>query len=226
MRPRSIGPPCFAPPRRVVTREGSGADVVVLLDLPLEHAAEREFASAVISSAATVVATASPGDRDAVAHFEAIGGIAEGAGANGANDLGCLRQFLFNTEEQPPTRELDGSLQFFSAPGEGRECVEIVRRVLAESRRGVRFDDMAILVRSPQSYLGLLEHALRRADVPAWFDRGTRRPHPTGRAFLALLACAGERLSAARFAEYLSLGQVPEEPADTFADSTLHALQR
>jgi len=203
----------FRTAARVVTREGSGADVLVLLDLPLEHAAEREFVGAVISSAATVVATASPGDRDAIAHLEAIGGIVEGAGASSVNDLGCLRQFLFDTEARPPTRELDGSLQFFSAPGEGRECVEIVRRVLAESRRGVRFDDMAILVRSPQSYLGLLEHALRRADVPAWFDRGTRRPHPTGRAFLALLACAGERLSAARFAEYLSLGQVPIGPS-------------
>jgi len=203
----------FRTAARVVTREGSGADVLVLLDLPLEHAAEREFVGAVIGSAATVVATASPGDRDAIAHLEAIGGIVEGAGASSVNDLGCLRQFLFDTEARPPTRELDGSLQFFSAPGEGRECVEIVRRVLAESRRGVRFDDMAILVRSPQSYLGLLEHALRRADVPAWFDRGTRRPHPTGRAFLALLACAGERLSAARFAEYLSLGQVPIGPS-------------
>ena len=203
----------FRTAARVVTREGSGADVLVLLDLPLEHAAEREFVGAVISSAATVVATASPGDRDAIAHLEAIGGIVEGAGASSVNDLGCLRQFLFDTEARPPTRELDGSLQFFSAPGEGRECVEIVRRVLAESRRGVRFDDVAILVRSPQSYLGLLEHALRRADVPAWFDRGTRRPHPTGRAFLALLACAGERLSAARFAEYLSLGQVPIGPS-------------
>src|SRR5688572_24627338 len=68
---------------------------------------------------------------------------------------------------------------------------------------------MAIFVRSTHSYFGLLEHALRRADVPAWFDRGTRRPHPAGRAFLAMLACAGEQLSAARFAEYLSLGQVP-----------------
>jgi len=203
----------FRTAARVVTREGSGADVLVLLDLPLEHAAEREFVGAVIGSAATVVATASPGDRDAIAHLEAIGGIVEGAGASSVNDLGCLRQFLFDTEARPPTRELDGSLQFFSAPGEGRECVEIVRRVLAESRRGVRFDDVAILVRSPQSYLGLLEHALRRADVPAWFDRGTRRPHPTGRAFLALLACAGERLSAARFAEYLSLGQVPIGPS-------------
>ena len=44
---------------------------------------------------------------------------------------------------------------------------------------------------------------------PAWFDRGTRRPDPSGRAFLALLACADEDLSARRFAEYLSLGQVP-----------------
>jgi hypothetical protein len=54
---------------------------------------------------------------------------------------------------------------------------------------------------------------LSRAGVPAWFDRGTRRPHPAGRACLALLACAGEGLSAARFAEYLSLGQVPSEGA-------------
>src|SRR5262249_48371588 len=80
---------------------------------------------------------------------------------------------------------------------------------LNEARRGVRFDEMAIFVRSPHSYFGLLEHALRRASVPAWFDRGTRRPHPAGRAFLALLACAAEHLSASRFAEYLSLGQVP-----------------
>ena len=34
-------------------------------------------------------------------------------------------------------------------------------------------------------------------------------PDPGGRAFLALLACAAERCSASRFAEYLSLGQVP-----------------
>jgi ATP-dependent helicase/nuclease subunit B len=198
----------FRAATQAVRQHGSGADVIVLLDLPLEHAAEREFVAAVIGSASTVLATLSSGDRDGVGYLEAMGGVAGAAGASGGNDLACLRRFLFN-DQQPPSRELDGSLEFFSAPGEGRECVEIVRRVLAEARRGVRFDEMAILVRSPQSYLGLLEHALRRADVPAWFDRGTRRPHPTGRAFLALLACAAERLSAARFAEYLSLGQVP-----------------
>jgi ATP-dependent helicase/nuclease subunit B len=190
---------------------------VVFLDVPLDHAAEREFVAAVIASASTVLATSPHGDRDTIDHLVAMGGTVEGSdplhardgGLTPVNDLACLRQFLFNTETQPPHRELDGSVEFFSAPGEGRECVEMARRVLREARAGVRFDEMAILVRSPQSYFGLLEHALRRAEVPAWFDRGTRRPHPAGRAFLALLACAAERLSAGRFAEYLSLGQVP-----------------
>ena len=68
---------------------------------------------------------------------------------------------------------------------------------------------MAVFLRTPQHYLGLLEHALARAGVPAYFDRGTRRPDPAGRAFLALLSCAIEGLSARRFDEYLSLGQVP-----------------
>ena len=105
-------------------------------------------------------------------------------------------------------------MNFFSAPGEGRECVEISRRVLDEARQGVLFDRMAIFLRAPVLYSGLLESALRRAGVPAWFARGTSLPDPSGRAFLALLACAGEGLSARRFAEYLSLGQVPDlDPA-------------
>src|SRR5205823_4281146 len=80
--------------------------------------------------------------------------------------------------------------------GEGRECVEIARRMLKEAARGVRFDEMAILVRSTQQYIGVLEHALERAGIPGYFDRGTRRPHPAGRAFLALVACAAENFSA------------------------------
>src|SRR5262249_19700580 len=75
-----------------------------------------------------------------------------------------------------------------------------------------RFDEMAVFLRAPDRYVGLLEHAFRRAGVPAWFDRGTRRPDPAGRALLAMLACAVEGLSARRFAEYLSLGQVPSRP--------------
>src|SRR5581483_5336687 len=38
-----------------------------------------------------------------------------------------------------------------------------------------------------------------------------QRPDAAGRSLLALLHCAAEGLSASRFAEYLSLGQMPEE---------------
>lgn len=194
-------------------RKTSPADFVVLLDVPIDHPADRELLEAVITGATTTLVTVPAADKEAVQYLEAWGGSVTEQPCTGTDDLSCLRRFLFS-DAQPPERELDGSLEFFSAPGEGRECVEIARRILRDARRGVPFDEMAILVRSPHSYFGLLEHALRRAEVPAWFDRGTRRPHPAGRAFLALLACAGESLSASRFAEYLSLGQVPQLDAD------------
>jgi CRISPR/Cas system-associated exonuclease Cas4 (RecB family) len=207
-------------------RDRSEADAVLLLDVPLDHAAERELVEALLAGASSVLATVPAGDTSARDTFKQLGAaIAERDAAPG-DDLGCLRRFLFTTAE-PPERVLDGSLEFFSAPGEGRECVEIARRILKEARRGTRFDEMAILVRSPHSYFGLIEHALGRADVPAWFDRGTRRPHPAGRAFLALLACAGERLSASRFAEYLSLGQVPRiSPGQSSADGQAWAASQ
>ena len=135
--------------------------------------------------------------------------------------LARVRRNLFSLTAPPPAEPLD-EVELFSAPGEGRECVEIARRVLREARRGVPFDRIAIALRAPQHYAGLLEHALERAGIPAYFERGTRRPHPAGRAFLALLRCAADNLSARRFAEYLSLGQVPEaghSGADTFPSS-------
>jgi ATP-dependent helicase/nuclease subunit B len=107
----------------------------------------------------------------------------------------------------------DGCFEYFSAPGEGLEAVEIARRILKLAREGVRFDEIAILLRNPERYQPVIEDALARAAIPAYFSRGTRRPDVAGRAFLALIHCAAERLSAARFAEYLSLNQVPEQAA-------------
>ena len=52
--------------------------------------------------------------------------------------------------------------------------------------------------------------AFSRAGIPGFFSRGTVRPDPAGRAMLVLLACADEGLTASRFAEFLSLGQMPE----------------
>src|SRR4029079_4218951 len=128
--------------------------------------------------------------------------------ASAASDLVHLRRHVF-TVERPPQRARKGDVRMFSAPGEGREAIEIVRRLLDEAQRGVPFDRMAVFLRTPSHYLGLLEHACDRERVPAYFDRGIRRPDPAGRAFVALLSCAVEGLSAKRFDEYLSLGQVP-----------------
>src|SRR5687767_13133998 len=186
---------------------------LLLVDLAVESAAEETFVAALTMAATETLATVALHDRAALDTLQRAGGTHERVDEARTTDLESLRANLF-ADDTPAPRELDGTLQFFSAPGEGRECVEIARRILIEARRGVPFDEMAIFVRSPQHYQGLLEHALERARVPAWFDRGTRRPHPAGRAFLALLACAAEGLSASRFAEYLSLGQLPEPGQD------------
>jgi CRISPR/Cas system-associated exonuclease Cas4 (RecB family) len=195
-------------------REAAPPGFILLLDIAIEDAAGRELVEALAERASAIAATVPHGDRDTIEHFSAMGAAIDERPGRGTTDLALLRRFLFNASEEPPRRTLDGSLEFFSAPGEGRECVEIARRILEHARSGVRFDEMAILMRTPQNYFGLLEHALQRADIEAWFDRGTKRPHPAGRAFLALLACAAEHLSAARFAEYLSLSQVPDVADD------------
>jgi ATP-dependent helicase/nuclease subunit B len=179
---------------------------LLLLDVPVSNVTERAFVAALVARAPEGLATVPAGDRatrDGLALFGPIESIEDGAAG-----LARVRRYLFAESAPPPAGVLD-AVEVFSAPGEGRESVEIARRVLREARRGVPFDRIAIVVRSPRHYAGLLEHALRRAGVPAYFDRGTRRPHPAGRAFLALLACATDHLSARRFAEYLSLGQVP-----------------
>ena len=183
---------------------------MLLLDVPLDSAAEQEFVAALVARAPSAFATVPHGDETAARTFERLGARIEFSGDSAAagSDLWHLRRFVFGSE-RPVERARSGDVRLFSAPGEGREAVEIVRRVLDEAARGVPFDEMAVFLRAPAQYLGLLEHACARAGVPAYFERGTRRPDPAGRAFMALLSCAVEGLSARRFDEYLSLGQVP-----------------
>ena len=121
--------------------------------------------------------------------------------------LDRVRTWLFSSD-QPPSAPPDPAL-LFSAPGESFECVEIARRIRALAEQGTPFDRIAILLRNVDPYQPLVEEALRRAGIAHYFSRGAARPDPAGRAFLALLACASEGCSASRFAEYLSLGQIP-----------------
>ena len=208
---------------------------VLLLDVTIDTLAEQEFVAALAAVSQQMLATIPAGDARSQLALTRLGdaelitplGPPGPPGPPGDDEpgdqLSRIRRYLFALDVPPPNpqpRAPDSStpnsrsVNFFSAPGEGRECVEISRRVLDEARQGVLFDRMAIFLRAPALYTGLLESALRRAGVPAWFARGTSLPDPSGRAFLALLACAAEGLSARRFAEYLSLGQVPDlDPA-------------
>jgi hypothetical protein len=188
---------------------GLRGGAVVLLDIAIASPAEEEFVAALTAAAPSVLAVCPGGDvRTERAYRRLAFSPLPRDGQAAASALQRLQEHLF-AAAPPPVVDADASVQIFSAPGEGREAVEIARRVLEEASRGVPFDEMAVLLRAPQTYFGLIEHAFARARIPVWFERGTRRPDPAGRAFLSLLACAEEHLSARRFAEYLSLGQVP-----------------
>jgi len=185
---------------------------MVLLDVPIAGPVERAFVEALTKVSPAVLVTVAAGDDATLEALRSLGAREEPSDADAHHDTGDLaraRDFLFAAKVPPPLGEARGDVLFFSAPGEGRETVEIARRILDEARAGTAFDEMAVLLRAPELYGSLLEVALGRAGIPAWFARGTSRPDPSGRAFLALLDCALEGLSARRFAEYLSLGQVP-----------------
>jgi ATP-dependent helicase/nuclease subunit B len=199
---------------------------LVLLDVPIPSWAERTFVSGLLRLSPSVLVTAPAGDEHTLRALEALGARPErpgrGASMRGstqasapdrASALANLRSYLF-AETAPTAEAQPGEAVFFSAPGEGREAIEIARRILEEARGGTPFDQIAILLRAPQLYSSVLEIALGRAGIAAFFARGARRPDPAGRALLALLDCALEKLSARRLAEYLSLGQVPPLDAD------------
>jgi CRISPR/Cas system-associated exonuclease Cas4 (RecB family) len=189
-------------------RATAGAPLL-LLDVRVDSVREAELVGALAGASTEVLATAIAGDDATVRRLEeALGVKAVAARSEPSTSLGRLQRHLF--AKAPAQAELDQDVEIMSAPGESRECVEIARRVLAEAGRGVAFDRMAVLLRAPDRYRAHLEEAMRRAGVPVYLARGTVKPDPTGRALVALIACAAEGLSARRFAEYLSLGQLPD----------------
>ena len=182
---------------------------VLLLDVPFDSEAESDFCGPCLRAHRARSSPSLPVTR-ALAHtWRHVGLVIESLEANGSSDLTRLSHHVFSSAS-PPERESDGRADVVLGAGRRPRVGRVARRMLKEAGEGVRFDEMAILLRSPQQYVGVLEHALGRAGIPAYFDRGIRRPHPAGRAFLAILSCGVENLSAKRFAEYLSLGQVPQ----------------
>ena len=136
---------------------------LLLIDVPIANATERAFVEALVARAPDACATTPEGDdlsREALARIGSIedrdasdaGAISE---SSSRGPVDRVRRYLFSPTAPPPAEPLD-EVELFSAPGEGRECVEIARRVLREARRGVPFDRIVIALRSPQHYAGLL----------------------------------------------------------------------
>jgi RecB family exonuclease len=188
---------------------------MLLLDVPIADPVTAEFVDVLTAASPAVLMTVVEGDdvthaavKDLAALRNATPAAMETADGRDDSDLARARTWLF-APAVPSPRDRHGDVALFSAPGEARETVEIARRILEEAKAGIPFDEIAVLLRAPDVYAALLQTALDRAGIPAYAARGSARPDPAGRALLALLDCALENLSAKRFAEYLSLGQVP-----------------
>jgi RecB family exonuclease len=202
----------------------------LLLDVPVENAAERDLVASIAMRAPEVLATVATGDARSLSLLgQALPGPARAEGSPDSSSAGSslsrLRRFLFE-EAAPAESPLDDTVSILSAPGESRECVEIARRILREAESGTPFDQMAVLLRSAEEYRPHLAEAFARSGIPVHFARGARRPDPAGRAFLALLACKADGLSARCFAEYLSLGEVPDAAVDGSPPQAEPAAQR
>ncbi|HMJ56835.1 MAG TPA: PD-(D/E)XK nuclease family protein, partial [Polyangiaceae bacterium] len=182
---------------------------IVFIDVPVQSGREADLVAKLCERASRCFLTVPLGDDRTYDFVKTLPGLETvDEQRTDGTALSRLQAGLFS-----PTAALGQSgddVVILSAPGESRECVEIARRLHEEAERGTPFDRMAIVLRSTQQYRAHLEEALRRASIPAHFARGTVRPDPAGRAFIALLACAADGLSARRFAEYLSLGEVAD----------------
>jgi len=221
-------------PHRAGAASGLGPIVgqpLLFVDVPVTTALERDLIAALAARAPEVLATVPAGDEQSLRYLREALGVAPEPASLALEDparapaLRRLQTYLF-AEGPAPLGKLDGDVTILSAPGESRECVEVARLAQQEAARGVPFDRMAILLRAPLPYRAHLEEALRRAGIPAHFARGSVRPDAAGRAFVALLACGAEKLSARRFAEYLSLGQVPDPTAEGAPPSAIDEVDR
>ena len=178
---------------------------VLLLALDLHTTAERELRDILVDRAPahlTVTCSEPP--------------------ASPSTALQAVQRFALSGD-RAPERAPDASVAFISASSEALEFVEIARRAL---QAAVPLDQIAILLRNPRRHAPLAREALQRAGIPVYYTGGTEHPDLGGRAFLTLLHCREQNYSAAVFAEYLSLGQVPREDGEVLASSAWERLLR
>src|SRR5262249_2955213 len=152
----------------------------LLLDVPLTTSSDIDLVRALcerspetlvtVPAMDTVTLTRLRSDLGAdIVDIDSHGALPPGSLQKENGSLGRLQRHIFNDVAAAPQGQLDEQVIVFSAPGENRECVEIVRRVLTLAREGIAFDRIAVLLRSPQEYRSHLEEAFGRANVPTYF---------------------------------------------------------
>jgi hypothetical protein len=134
---------------------------MLLLDVPIRNGRSSPFTHSLALAAPAVLATAPAADEPTLSRLRDRLGVQvddvdqETAGDNQASTraraIENLQRGLFK-EGGSLEAKADDTVEVFSAPGEGRECVEIARRVLALVREGISFDRIAVLLRSPEGY--------------------------------------------------------------------------
>ncbi|HTJ84127.1 MAG TPA: hypothetical protein VL400_20550, partial [Polyangiaceae bacterium] len=198
---------------------------LVVLDVPIRSIAEQRFLRALIDVASDAVVTTPDLDAATVEGLTTMGLSPERPPparelAATERSVDAFRGRLFDDTSSGPLEDASG-VALTSAADELLEAVEIARRCLEEARRGVPFDEMAVLVPPHGAYAAHLEAAFDRARIPAFFEVGTRRPHPGGRALLLLLRARLERGSGRRLGEYLASAQMPATPPRAVAEPAL-----
>ena len=165
---------------------------VVLLDVAIANTAERDFVVERLGGQRA----GRPGHRTAgdAATERALAGVSTidrlDPGAGGFDRVRRRRPGL------SASRGGAGADRDLVGAGEGREAVEIARRVLREARAGTAFDQMAIALRTPRRLPPASSNT--RSNVracAACFERGTRRPRSSS---TLLLAADGARRTCAR----------------------------
>jgi RecB family exonuclease len=197
-----------------------GAEVLLAGEAEWDPA-EREFLAAVARTFPTRrVATPRPagleaaswgpwaeahGLRAARGEETLLGPIAPPAPPPGLERL-CARLF----EAPVGTAVRDDSVELLTAPGEAAEAGAIARRLLREARRGVPFEDMAVLLPRPEAYAPLLLDLLDRLGIPCRLHPS--RPLRFGRAARSLLLLLrGRGLERGAVLEFLTFAPVPFE---------------
>jgi hypothetical protein len=126
--------------------------------------------------------------------------------AEDASDaLGRIQSRLFAPSAPA---EPDATVHVLSAAGESLEAVEIARLIQQAAAEGVRFEEMAVLLRNADAYGIVLAAAFERAGIEAYFVEGIPRIDPAARALSLLLDLVGADLDRARVMEFLTSARV------------------